>query len=124
MYLWHVHVGSCSVPGAPVLGWTYRTQDAEGDGTLTSDAAGNANTKAKSATFNADRALSYSVDVQLATPTNGVPAGTLIACGDLTANKAGGAKKPPVPTSRAARARPRHTPRAPSRTRIVNAGRP
>src|ERR687898_3141106 len=36
-YLWHVHVGSCAgPPGAPVAGWTYRTQDAMGNGTLTS----------------------------------------------------------------------------------------
>ena len=26
MYLWHVHEGSCAATGAPVAGWTYRTQ--------------------------------------------------------------------------------------------------
>src|SRR3982751_948586 len=31
MYLWHVHEGSCAAPGAPVPGWTYRTQDAAGN---------------------------------------------------------------------------------------------
>ena len=81
-YLWHVHFGSCAATGAPVPGWTYRTQDAMGNGTLTSNAAGNANTKGKSASFNAG-AQSFSVNVHVATPTNGLPAGTIIACGDL-----------------------------------------
>jgi hypothetical protein len=81
-YLWHVHVGSCP-SGAPVPGWTYRTQDAAGNGTLTSNAAGNANTKGKSATFNADPAKRYSVNVHVAAVTNFLPAGTIIACGDL-----------------------------------------
>jgi hypothetical protein len=81
-YLWHVHEGSCAATGAPVPGWTYRTQIGA-NGTLTSNAAGNANTKGKSATFNADPAKSYSVNVHVATDTNGLPAGTIIACGDL-----------------------------------------
>jgi hypothetical protein len=82
-YLWHVHEGSCAATGPPVPGWTYRTQDATGNGTLTSNAAGNANTRGKSASFNADPAKSYSVNVHVATVTNGLPAGTIIACGDL-----------------------------------------
>jgi hypothetical protein len=82
MYLWHVHEGSCAATGAPVPGWTYRTQMGA-NGTLTSNAAGNANTKGKSATFNADPAKSYSVNVHVATATNGLAAGTIIACGDL-----------------------------------------
>jgi hypothetical protein len=85
IYLWHVHQGTCAAIGAPVPGWTYRTQ-AGANGTLNSDDSGNANTSGTSATFNADPALSYSVDVHLAATTNGVPAGTIIACGDLTAN--------------------------------------
>ena len=96
MYLWHVHEGSCAATGAPVAGWTYRTQ-VGANGTLTSDPSGNANTRGKSATFNADPTKSYSVNVHVATPTNGVPAGTIIACGDLKASKAGGKpKKPPA----------------------------
>jgi len=83
-YLWQLQDGTCAAPGAPVPGWTYRTQDAAGNGTLSSNQAGNANTKAKSATFDADPTVSYSVSVQLA------PAGPVIACGDLTPNKAGG----------------------------------
>jgi hypothetical protein len=82
-YLWHVHEGSCAATGAPVAGWTYRTQDAAGNGTLTSNAAGNANSKGKSASFNADPAKNYSVNVHVATLTNGLAAGTIIACGDL-----------------------------------------
>jgi hypothetical protein len=85
MYLWHVHHGSCPA-GAPVMGWTYRTQDATDNGTLTSNAAGNANTKGKSTTFNAG-AQSFSVNVHVATETNGLPAGTIIACGDLEQQK-------------------------------------
>jgi hypothetical protein len=85
-YLWHVHVGSCAATGAPVAGWTYRTQDAMGNGTLTSNAAGNANTKGKSASFSAG-AQSFSVNVHVATETNGLPAGTIIACGDLLQKK-------------------------------------
>jgi len=95
-YLWHVHEGSCAATGAPVAGWTYRTQ-AGANGTLTSDASGNANTKGTSATFNADPAKSYSVNVHVSMATNGLAAGTIIACGDLKATKAGGkghAKKP------------------------------
>jgi hypothetical protein len=90
MYLWHVHEGSCAATGAPVAGWTYRTQ-LGANGTLTSNASGNANTKGKSATFNADPTKSYSVNVHVATPTNGLAAGTIIACGDL---KASGKSKP------------------------------
>ena len=89
MYLWHVHEGTCAATGAPVAGWTYRTQ-LGANGTLTSDESGNANTKGTSATFNADPAKSYSVNVHVATPTNGLAAGTIIACGDLKASKAGG----------------------------------
>jgi hypothetical protein len=93
MYLWHVHEGSCAATGAPVAGWTYRTQIGA-NGTLTSNASGNANTKGKSATFNADPTKSYSVNVHVATPTNGLPAGTIIACGDLKASKARGKSQP------------------------------
>ena len=32
-YLWHVHTGSCADTGPPVAGWTYRTEDAGGNGT-------------------------------------------------------------------------------------------
>lgn len=92
-YLWHVHVGSCAATGAPVAGWTYRTQ-LGANGTLTSKASGNANTKGKSATFNADPTKSYSVNVHVATPTNGLAAGTIIACGDLKTTKASGKSKP------------------------------
>ena len=92
-YLWHVHTGSCAMTGAPVAGWTYRTQDAAGNGTLTTNEAGNANTKGKSKTFNADPGTSYSVNVHLSTATNGLPAGTIIACGDLKASKAKGKSK-------------------------------
>jgi hypothetical protein len=95
-YLWHVHEGTCAAPGAPVAGWTYRTQ-LGANGTLTSDGSGNANTKGKSATFNADPTKSYSVNVHVATLTNGVAAGTIVACGDLKASKAGGKSKPKKP---------------------------
>lgn len=93
LYLWHVHEGSCSAPGAPVAGWRYRTQDADGNGTLTSNESGHANTKGKSATFAADPAKRYSVNVHVATVTNGVPAGTIVACGDLQASKGSGKNK-------------------------------
>jgi Cu/Zn superoxide dismutase len=96
MYLWHVHEGTCAATGAPVAGFTYRTQ-VGANGTLTSDASGNANTKGKSATFNADPTKSYSVNVHVATPTNGLAAGTIIACGDLKATKASGRSKPKKP---------------------------
>jgi len=96
MYLWHVHVGSCAATGAPVVGWTYRTQ-VGANGTLTSNASGNANTRGRSATFNADPAQSYSVNVHVASPTNGLAAGTIIACGDLKVSKAGGKNKPAKP---------------------------
>jgi hypothetical protein len=96
MYLWHVHEGSCAATGAPVPGWTYRTQ-VGANGTLTANASGNANTRGKSATFNADPAKRYSVNVHVATPTNGLPAGTIIACGDLTSPKASGKTKSKKP---------------------------
>jgi len=97
-YLWHVHEGSCAATGAPVPGWTYRTQ-AGANGTLTSRRSGAANTSGKSATFQADPTKSYSVNVHVAAPTNGLPAGTIVACGDLTSGKK--AKKPhPAPGKR------------------------
>jgi hypothetical protein len=102
MYLWHVHEGSCAATGAPVAGWTYRTQSGA-NGTLTSGPKGNANTKGKSATFNADPTKSYSVNVHVATLTNGLAPGTIIACGDLKANKAAGknqSKKPHPPQAK------------------------
>ena len=102
MYLWHLHEGSCAATGAPVAGWTYRTQVGP-NGTLTSNESGNANTRGKSATFNADPAKSYSVNVHVAAPTNGLPAGTIIACGDLKPSKASGkskAKKPHPPQAK------------------------
>jgi hypothetical protein len=86
VYLWHVHEGSCDDTGLPVTGWTYRTQ-VGANGTLTSNASGNANTKGTSATFNADPTKSYSVNVHVSTLTNGLDAGTIIACGDLKASK-------------------------------------
>ena len=95
-YLWHVHEGSCAATGAPVAGWTYRTQ-VGANGTLTSTASGHANTAGTSATFNADPTKRYSVNVHIATPTNGLPAGTIIACGDLMPSKAAGKTKQPHP---------------------------
>jgi hypothetical protein len=86
VYLWHVHEGTCADTGDPVSGWTYRTQVGP-NGTLTSDASGNANTKGMSETFNADPAKSYSVNVHVSTLTNGLAPGTIIACGDLKATK-------------------------------------
>ena len=97
VYLWHVHVGSCAATGLPVPGWTYLTHDAGGNGTLTSDAAGNANTRGRSATFTADPTKSYSVNVHVSTPTNGLTAGTIIACGDLKISKAHGKSKTKKP---------------------------
>jgi hypothetical protein len=35
-------------------------------------------------TFNADPAQAYSVNVHVAAATNGLPAGTIVTCGDLT----------------------------------------
>jgi Cu/Zn superoxide dismutase len=96
VYLWHVHVGTCAATGAPVAGWTYRTQ-VGANGTLTSNESGNANTKGKSTTFNAAAGQSYSVNVHVSTLTNGLPAGTIIACGDLRASNAGGKSKPKKP---------------------------
>ena len=86
VYLWHVHEGTCEDTGDPVAGWTYRTQDGD-NGTLTSNESGNGNTRGKSSTFNADPAKSYSVNVHVSTATNGLTAGTIIACGDLKAIK-------------------------------------
>ena len=82
-YIWHIHQGSCAATGAPLPGWVYRSQDGAGNGTLTTNPSGGANTKARSATFNADPALAYSVNVHVAAATNGLPAGTIVACGDL-----------------------------------------
>jgi hypothetical protein len=96
MYLWHVHEGTCAATGAPVAGWNYRTQ-VGANGTLTSNESGNANTRGKSATFNADPTKRYSVNVHVATLTNGVAAGTIIACGDLTPSKSSGKSKPKKP---------------------------
>jgi hypothetical protein len=92
-YLWHVHVGTCNAtPPAPTDGrWTYRTQVGS-NGTLTTNEAGNANTKGKSANFDAGT-QSYSVNVHVAAPTNGLDTGTIIACGDLKTSKAGGKSK-------------------------------
>ena len=87
VYLWHVHEGTCADTGAPVAGWTYRTQDGAGNGTLTSNESGNGNTRGKSSTFNADPAKSYSVNVHVSTLTNDLAPGTIIACGDLKATK-------------------------------------
>jgi hypothetical protein len=95
-YLWHVHVGTCAQMGAPVAGWTYRTQVGT-NGTLTADESGNANTKGTSATFDAAPAQHYSVNVHVAAPTNGLAAGTIIACGDLIPSKAGGKGKSKQP---------------------------
>ena len=39
----------------------------------------------------------YSVNVHVSAATNGLPAGTIIACGDLTTSKAGGKNKPKTP---------------------------
>src|SRR5215213_5261647 len=78
VYLWHVHEGSCADTGAPVPGWTYRTQAGD-NGTLTTNESGNANTRGKSATFNADPAKSYSVNVHISTLTNDLAPGTIIA---------------------------------------------
>jgi hypothetical protein len=99
-YLWHVHTGSCAATGAPVAGWTYRTEDAAGNGTLATNEAGNANTKGKSRTFNADPGTDYSVNVHVSTATNGLPAGTIIACGDLKASKAKGKSKAHPPQAK------------------------
>src|SRR4051794_18288492 len=95
-YLWHVHTGTCADTGPPVAGWTYRTQ-AGANGTLTSNASGNANTKGRAKTFNADPKTSYSVNAHVAADTNGLPAGTIIACGDLKAHKAHGKHHPNKP---------------------------
>jgi hypothetical protein len=98
-YLWHVHEGSCAATGAPLPGWTYRTE-AGGNGTLTTNEDGNANTKGKSRTFDAQAGTSYSVNVHVATATNGLLAGTIIACGDLKASKAKGKSKSHPPQAK------------------------
>lgn len=100
-YLWHVHVGTCAATGAPVAGWTYRTHDASGNGTLRSNPSGNANTAGRSATFNAEPGKRYSVNVHVATATNGLPAGTIIACGDLERTGHGGKTKAKTPHAKA-----------------------
>jgi hypothetical protein len=82
-YIWHIHQGSCAATGAPLPGWTYRSHDGAGNGTLTTNHSGGANTKARSDNFNADPAQAYSVNVHVAATTNGLPAGTIVACGDL-----------------------------------------
>src|SRR3954447_21331907 len=87
-YIWHIHQGSCAATGAPLPGWTYRSQDGAGNGTLTTNHSGGANTKARSDTFNADPAQAYSVNVHVAATTNGLPAGAIVACGDLTGTRA------------------------------------
>src|SRR6201991_913657 len=69
-YIWHIHQGSCAATGAPLPGWVYRSQDGAGNGTLTTNPSGGANTKARSATFNADPALASSVNVHVAAATN------------------------------------------------------
>jgi hypothetical protein len=96
-YLWHVHTGSCADTGPPVAGWTYRTEDAGGNGTLTTNEAGNANTKGKSRTFNAKSGTDYSVNVHVATETNGLPPGTIIACGDFKKSKGSSKAHKPHP---------------------------
>jgi hypothetical protein len=85
-YLWHVHEGSCAATGAPVAGWTYRTHTGA-NGTLSTDPSGVANTDGRSRTFNASPTKRYSVNVHVAVDTNGVAAGTIIACGDLKRSK-------------------------------------
>jgi hypothetical protein len=82
-YIWHIHQGSCAATGAPLPGWVYRTQDGAGNGTVTTNHSGGANTKARSGTFDVDPAMAYSVNVHVAGATNGLPAGTIVACGDL-----------------------------------------
>jgi hypothetical protein len=98
VYLWHVHFGTCAdtPPGMVVPGWTYRTQ-VGANGTLTSNEAGNGNTKGTSATFNAAPGTSYSVNVHVSVPTNGLAPGTIIACGDLKVSKASGKSTPKKP---------------------------
>jgi hypothetical protein len=84
-----VHSGSCP-SGPPVPGWHYRTQDEAGNGTVTTNAAGDGDTDGESTTFNADPGTDYSVNVHVSTPMNGLPAGTIIACGDLKRSEASG----------------------------------
>jgi hypothetical protein len=88
----------CAAPGPPAAGWIYRTQVGT-DGTLKSRRSGTANTRGKSATFSADPTKSYSVNVYVSMPMNGLAAGTIIACGDLKASKAGGKGKKPHPAT-------------------------
>jgi hypothetical protein len=97
-YIWHIHQGNCAATGAPLPGWVYRTQDGADNGTLTTNHSGGANTKARSGTFNVDPALAYSVNVHVAGATNGLPAGTIVACGDLM-GKPAKANKPHAPNS-------------------------
>jgi hypothetical protein len=69
---WLVHEGTCAAPGPPVAGWTYRTHVGT-DGTLKSRRSVTANTRGKSATFNADPTKSYSVNLHVSTPTTASP---------------------------------------------------
>ena len=66
------------------------------NGTLTSDESGNANTKGKSATFNADPAKSYSLNVHVAAPTNGLPARSSLSpgCSPISITRALAAPSP------------------------------
>src|SRR3954447_11089568 len=105
MYIWHIHRGSCAATGSPLPGWVYRTQDGAGNGTLTTNHSGGANTKARSETFNVDPALAYSVNVHVAGATNGLPAGTIVACGDLI-GKPAKAHKPHPPYKPHGRVKP------------------
>lgn len=76
-YEWHIHkapagiTDPCASPAAaatPVPGWIYRP--------LTADAAGNANSQARSFSFTADPAATYYVDVHMAD-------GSTVVCGVL-----------------------------------------
>ena len=99
-YGWQIHKAANATddpcaPTSPVIvaapygDWAY--------GALVANEAGNASAKGKSATFNADPTKSYSVNVHVSTLTNGLAPGTIIACGDLSASKAGGKSKPKKP---------------------------
>jgi Cu/Zn superoxide dismutase len=102
VYLWHVHEGSCADTGAPVPGWTYRTQGGD-NGTLTTNESGNANTRGKSATFNADPAKTWR-------PAPSLPA---VTC-----------RPPRRHTRRKPRARSRSTDPGPSEARLEGTAGP
>jgi hypothetical protein len=79
-YAWHIHKATsdhpCNAPSATapaVDGWTYKP--------LKANAAGNANSKAKSTTFNADPDADYYVDVHTA------DSGLVFLCGVLHTKK-------------------------------------